>query len=173
MEFFVHGLFTSEASAARAVQSLIEASFGPDLISALMHKEGEVVLEEAVPVFKTEAARGAALGSAFGMVGGALLAIGGLLAGGPLMVGLAGAASGALAGTLGGLGRWKSEIDFPEHMHPGMILVGVSTEASSVERARTALVSARAERIHVSRKNEACMEVDTEDAFESGALTGS
>jgi len=172
MDNFVHGLFKDEESAARAVQTLVDANFNPDLIGALMHLEGDVEVQDAVPIFKVASARGATLGSALGMIGGALLAVGGLLGGGPLLAAAAGGATGALAGMLGGLGRWKDEIDFPQDVHAGMILVGVSTEEACIERARVALAIAHPERIHVSRKNEACTEVETGVLSETGVLAG-
>jgi hypothetical protein len=50
MDYFVHGLFKDEESAAWAVQTLVDAHFNPDLISALMHMEGHVEVQDAVPV---------------------------------------------------------------------------------------------------------------------------
>lgn len=168
MDFFVHGLFTTEAGAASAVQSLIEAHFDPALISALMRVGSDVA--EATPTFKTGVGRGVLLGTALGALGGALIASGGLLTAGPLAGSVAGGAAGYLAGIVGGLGHWKDEIEFPAQVAAGMILVGVDSDESNIERARAALAVARPERIHVSPKKEACDEVKTGVLSESGVL---
>jgi len=169
MEIFVHGLFEEEASAAVAVRSLVDAHFEPDQISALMRVATDV--EEASPSFKMAVGSGAVLGSALGVVGGALLALGGLLVAGPLFAGVAGGLGGALAGGLSGLGRWTDEIDFPKQVQRGMILIGVSTQPGRADQARAALLGAHPERIHVSKKGEACEEVESGVLSKSGIVS--
>ena len=168
MELFVHGLYRDEEAAAAAVQALVDAHFNPDAISALMHGPGTA--DEARPQFKTSFARGAVLGAALGAVGGALIAASGLLAAGPVLGVVAGTEVGAAAGALGGMGLWRDEVHFPKCFGQGMYLVGVMTEARSVERARGALEIAEPERVHVSRKNEACVEVQSYHLAEGGVL---
>lgn len=169
MDNFVHGLFKSERNAAAAVQSLIDAHFDPEAISALMRVEHEV--QEAMPTYKTGVGVGSALGAAVGAAGGIIGAIGGFLAAGPLLGAVAGSAAGYLVGALAGLGRWRDEIEVPAHTQEGMILVGVSTEEDNVALARDALAAAGPERIHLSRKNEACTELETGKLSATGLLT--
>lgn len=128
---FVYGVFWDEASAADAVERLVNADFAGDDISVLMHEGPEV---EELPVEeKTGAARGALIGAALGAIGGALLAPGaGLMAAGPLLAALRGAIAGGAAGVgfgaVGGLGYWHDEVDFMHHhMRRGVVIVGVET----------------------------------------------
>lgn len=171
MEIFVHGLFREEANAALAVRSLVDAHFEPDQISALMRVGTDPGADELKPIFKMATGPGAALGTALGAVGGALLALGGLLVAGPVFAGVAGGVSGALAGALGGLGRWTEEIDFPKHVEGGMILVGVATQPGRLEQARAALAGAHAARVHVSKKGEACEEVESGVLSKTGVVS--
>lgn len=168
MDCFVHGLFKSERNASHAVQSLVDAHFAPETISGLMRVHHDVM--EAQPQFKTGVGVGSALGTTLGAIGGAVGAVGGFLAAGPLLAAVAGGAAGYLVGALAGLGRWKDEIKFSDCTGAGMILVGVSTDAGSVERARAALASAGAERVHLSQKNEACQELETGTLSDTGIL---
>lgn len=167
MDHFVHGLFRDEESAARAVKALTEAHFDPEQISGLMRVGTH--LRDSPAVYEPALGRGALLGSVLGAAGAVALATSGFLVAGPLVALGGGGAVGALSGALAGLGRWTAEIDFPAHP-PGMILVGVDTDESQFERARAALASARPERIHVSRKGEACEEVETGVLSDSGVL---
>ena len=123
---FVYGVFWDEASAADAVERLVNADFAGDDISVLMHEGPEV---EELPVEeKTGAARGALIGAALGAIGGALLAPGaGLMAAGPLLAALRGAIAGGAAGVgfgaVGGLGYWHDEVDFMHHhMRRGVVI---------------------------------------------------
>lgn len=155
MNAFVHAVYTDKASAARAVSELVDQGFPSGDIGALMHnRQGEF---EALPMkHKTSVPAGAMLGAAVGGLGGALI-LGGpaLLAAGlflPLLEGaLAGGAFGTLAGTLGGLGLWREEIDFPNQaFDAGAVLIGVATHEGRAESAKIALQRAGAEQIHVS-----------------------
>jgi len=160
METFVHGLFRDEAGAALAVRKLVDSHFEPNQISALMRVGTDPLASELKPAFKLATGPGAALGASLGAIGGALLALGGFLVAGPLFAGALGGAGGALAGVLGGLGRWTDEIDFPDQVDARMILVGVSTQPGRVKAALAALARANPERVHVSKKAEACEEVE-------------
>jgi hypothetical protein len=170
MKVFVHGLFGDEANAARAIDFLIEAHFETEDISALM-RAGDHMVENA-PGSGPQLVRGAALGATLGAIGGALVTISGFLAAGPLLGIVGGAAIGGLEGVLGSLGYSSNEVDFHEHVPGGMILIGVSTDEGSIERARAALAQAGPNRIHVSRKSEACEEVETGVLSKTGILPG-
>lgn len=169
MDVFVHGLFTDESSAAAAVTSLESAGFPTERISALMRVGSEV--DEEHPKFKVAVGRGAALGAAVGAIGGALVATSGFLVAAPLVLAAAGGISGAAFGVVGGLSHWTDDVDLHEHVANGMILVGAFTDESSIERARAAIAGAHPARIHVSRRDEACREVETGILSEAGLLS--
>ncbi|HKP57140.1 MAG TPA: hypothetical protein VJV78_10480 [Polyangiales bacterium] len=155
---FVHAVFNTEASAARAVQELVNAEFSGNDISALMcNRDGVQELEVG---HKTAMIPGAALGAVFGAIGGALAVSGGLVLAGPVFLALegmmAGGALGTLAGTLGGLGFWREEIAFPTAaFENGAVLLGVCVGDSRIEDASKALKRAGAQEIRISSQQEA------------------
>lgn len=158
IELFVHAVFLQEAGAADAVKALLDAHFPPDKIGALMCDASSVT--ELDIVHKTGIARGAGLGAAIGVVGGALVTVSGLLLLGPAFLALegalAGGALGTLAGTLGGLAYWNDEIEFPiDAFEKGAVLVGVSTESSRANVARDALLFSGADQVHFATKRQA------------------
>lgn len=155
---FVHAVFNSEVGAAKAVQELVNAKFSEHDISALMCNRSGV--QELEIGHKTGMAVGAVLGGVFGAVGGALAVTGGLVLAGPVFLALegmlAGGAMGTLAGTLGGLGFWKEEIDFPrDAFENGAVLIGVNCEDARVEDASDALKRVGATDIRQSSQREA------------------
>jgi hypothetical protein len=170
--YFIHALFRSEPSAARAVRALVDAHFASEEISALMRVDDRV---EELHVEHSTVNKGALIGAALGAVGGALAATGmGLLAAGPLLAAAEGAlifgSAGTAAGALSGLNRWKDEITFPPGHEGEMILVGVSTSDARLAAARDALAATHPECIHVASKAEACREVAT--GMSSAGATG-
>jgi len=109
---------------------------------------------------KTGMGVGAVLGGVFGAIGGALAVTGGLVLAGPVFLALeglvAGGAMGTVAGTLGGLGFWKEEIDFPKQaFESGAVLIGVNCGDERVDEASAALRRAGATEILQSSKPEA------------------
>jgi hypothetical protein len=155
---FVHAVFNSEAGAAKAVQELVNAKFSGQDISALMTNRSGV--QELDIGHKTGMGVGAVLGGVLGAVGGALAVSGGLVLAGPVFLALegmlAGGVMGTLAGTLGGLGFWKEEIEFPRSaFENGAVLIGVNTEEARVDDAAAALKRAGATEIRQSSKREA------------------
>jgi hypothetical protein len=155
---FVHAVFTTETAAAKAVQELVNARFSGHDISALMTNRSGV--EELEIGHKTGMGVGAALGGVFGVIGGALAVTGGLVLAGPVFLALegmlAGGAMGTLAGTLGGLGFWKEEIDFPKAaFENGAVLIGVNSADERTEDAADALRRAGATDIRQTSKPEA------------------
>jgi hypothetical protein len=155
---FVHAVFNSEATAAKAVQELVNARFSGHDISALMTNRSGV--QELEIGHKTGMGVGAVLGGVLGAVGGALAVTGGLVLAGPVFLALegmlAGGAMGTLAGTLGGLGFWKEEIDFPRAaFENGAVLIGVNADDARVTDAEEALTRAGATDIRHSSKGEA------------------
>ncbi len=159
-ELFVHAVYSDEASAAAAVTALMDARFPPDKIGALL-RAGDQVDEVGVE-HKTGVAAGAALGAVLGAVGGVIASAGGLLIVGPAFLAVqavAGGALGTLAGTLGGLGLWHDQIDFPaESFARGAVIVGVSTHTGQVDEARAVLRKAGADQVYVSSKAAARVE---------------
>jgi hypothetical protein len=152
---FVHAVFNSETGAAKAVQELVNAKFSAHDISALMCNRSGV--QELEIGHKTGMGVGAVLGGVFGAVGGALAVTGGLVLAGPVFLALegmlAGGAMGTLAGTLGGLGFWREEIDFPRSaFENGAVLIGVNSDDSRIEDASDALKRAGATSIRRSSK---------------------
>jgi hypothetical protein len=155
---FVHAVFNTETSAARAVQELVNAEFSGHDIGALMcNRQGVQELEVG---HKTAMVPGAALGAVFGAIGGALAVTGGLVLAGPVFLALegmmAGGALGTVAGTLGGLGFWREEIAFPTAaFENGAVLIGVNVDDARIEDASNALKRAGATEIRVSSIQEA------------------
>jgi hypothetical protein len=161
MSKFVHAFYRDEPSATAAVRQLLEAGFTIADIGALI---GQGPNAEVLPTkHKTGLGPGALLGGVLGAVGGGVLALTGglaLLAVGPLFAALegalAGGAAGTLAGTLGGLGFWKDDIDFPPHAFDGgAVLLGVTTNEARVDLAREVLRRAGAETSYVSASRKA------------------
>jgi uncharacterized membrane protein len=155
---FVHSVFHDEVTAAKAVQELVNAKFSGHDISALMINPNSV--RELEVGHKTGMGVGAVLGGVFGAVGGALAVSGGLVLAGPVFLALegmlAGGAMGTLAGTLGGLGFWKEDIDFPKSaFENGAALVGVNVHDERVEAASEALRRAGSTEIRTTSKPEA------------------
>lgn len=155
---FVHAVFNSETAAAKAVQELVNAKFSANDISALMTNRSGV--QELEIGHKTGIGVGAVLGGVFGAIGGALAVTGGLVLAGPVFLALegmvAGGAMGTVAGTLGGLGFWKEEIDFPKQaFENGAVLIGVNVGDERIEDASEALKRAGAGEIRQSTKPEA------------------
>jgi len=156
---FVHAVFKDEPHAAKAVQELVNAKFSSTDISALMCHRGGAV-EELEVGHKTAMKSGAAVGAVLGGVGGALAVTGGLVLAGPLFLALeglvAGGALGTVAGTLGGLGFWKEEIEFPKNaFEDGAVLIGASVNEGRAEEASAALKRAGATEILQSTQEEA------------------
>lgn len=157
-EVFVSAVYLQEGDAANAVRALLSAHFPSDKVGALMCQR-ETFRELGV-THKTGVGVGAGLGVVLGAVGGAVIAVSGLLLAGPAFLAiegaLAGGAFGSLAGTLGGLGFWKDEVDFPtDAFEKGAVLVGISTDGKRVELARATLLEAGAVQVQVSTKRQA------------------
>jgi len=155
---FVHAVFNTERAAAKAVQELVNAEFSVHDISALMCNRSGV--QELDIGHKTGVGVGAVLGGVFGAIGGALAVTGGLVLAGPMFLALegmlAGGAMGTLAGTLGGLGFWREEIDFPKAaFENGAVLIGVNSDTGRIEEASGALSRAGATDVRVTSKSEA------------------
>lgn len=155
---FVHAVFTAETAAAKAVQELVNAKFSANDISALMTNRSGV--QELEIGHKTGMGVGAVLGGVFGAIGGALAVSGGLVLAGPVFLALegmlAGGAMGTVAGTLGGLGFWKEEIDFPKSaFENGAVLIGVDTNEERFAEAEEALKRAGATEVRHTSKPEA------------------
>ncbi len=161
---FVHAVFNSERAAAKAVQELVNAEFSVHDISALMCKRDGV--QELDIGHKTGMGVGAVLGGVFGAIGGALAVSGGLVLAGPVFLALegmvAGGAMGTLAGTLGGLGFWRDEIDFPrDAFENGAVLIGVNSDDGRIDQAGEALKRAGATEIRQTTKGEAQRSAET------------
>jgi hypothetical protein len=158
-QWFAHAFFKDAEHANAAVRALLDAHFHSEHIGVLMVRGPEV--EELPMRHKTFVPQGAAVGALFGAAAGALTLSGiGVLAVGPLFAALQGAAAGSamgtLAGTLGGLGFWRDEVDFPsDAFQTGAVLVGVVTNLGRTNDARRVLASVGAERTYLSTKAEA------------------
>ncbi len=158
---YTTGLFPNEESAGEAVRALVEEGFAPADISVvtadqagahaveLEHKTGAIVGGKA----------GGALGAALGAAGATLVAVGavaapgiGLLASGPLVAALQGAATGAagggLIGALAGLAFWEEDVTIPDRLKEGVILVGVPASEQRSEAAERHLRQCGAERVY-------------------------
>ena len=153
---FAYALFRDEKRAARAVRGLIDASFPTGDISAFLRSDAKT--KELEPAHHTGIQRGAMLGAVLGLSGGALVATGGLLVAGPVLLGLqgaalAGGAFGSLVGALAGLAHWNDEIEFPsDAFSRGVVLIGVDTPENRAGLALQILVAAGGRRARVSTK---------------------
>jgi hypothetical protein len=153
---FVYGIFESEERAADALRLLVDAGFPVAEISGLMHA-GEQIEELSVDG-KTAVARGVLAPAA------------GILAVGPLVAALQGAAIGGAAGVgfggLAGLGFWREEIDFIDrHVKQGDVLIGVETIAEREDQAEKALREARPRAVRTGKtKRQALRKVARDDA---------
>lgn len=135
---FAYAFFSDEASAAKAVQSLIDTGYATDHVGALML--GKSGVEDLPLNHKTAVGPGAAIGAVLGAaIGAVALPAVGLVAFGALSA-AAGGLTGTIAGSLGGLGLWKDEVDFPKAaFQRGDVLVGTLTAPERAEEARTVL----------------------------------
>jgi len=158
-QWFAHAFFKDAEHANAAVRALLDGHFHSENIGVLMVRGPEV--EELPMRHKTFVPQGAAFGALVGAAAGALTLSGiGVLAVGPLFAALQGAAAGSavgtLAGTLGGLGFWRDEVNFPaDAFQTGAVLVGVVTNLGRTNEARRVLASVGAEQTYLSTKAEA------------------
>ncbi|MEY4583178.1 MAG: hypothetical protein RL701_7881 [Pseudomonadota bacterium] len=157
--WFAHAIYRDTEHASKAVRQLIEAHFTSDAIGVLMVRGNEV--EELPMKHKTFVPHGVALGALFGAAAGAVTMSGiGLLAAGPLLLALQGAAAGtaigSVGGALGGLGFWRDEVDFPsDAFEQGAVLVGVVTNPERLDDAQRVLKLSGADETYVATKAEA------------------
>jgi hypothetical protein len=158
-QWFAYAFFKDAEHASTAVRQLIDAHFPSDEIGVLMAR-GDTV-EELPMVHKTFVPHGVALGALLGAAAGAVTMSGiGMLASGPLLMALQGAAAGtamgSLGGALGGLGFWRDEVDFPsDAFTQGAVLVGIVTNQERIDHARRILTESGAEETYVATKAEA------------------
>jgi hypothetical protein len=158
-QWFAHAFFKDAEHAGNATDDLLEAHFPTESIGVLMVRGDEV--EELPMRHKTFVPHGVALGALVGAAAGAVTMSGiGILAAGPLLVALQGAAAGtaigSLGGALGGLGFWRDEVNFPtDAFESGAVLVGVVTNIERVDDARRVLELAGATETYVATKAEA------------------
>ena len=162
-QWFAHAFYRDAERAHDAVRQLLDAHFPSDAIGVLMMSGEEV--QELPMKHKTFVPHGVALGALLGAAAGAVTMSGiGLLATGPILLALQGAAAGtaigSVGGALGGLGFWRDEVDFPsDAFENGAVLVGVVANSERLDEARRVLSSAGAESTHVSTKQEATQQV--------------
>lgn len=158
-QWFAHAFYRDAERADAAVKALIDAHFSSDAIGVLMVRGQDV--QELPMRHKTFVPHGVALGALLGAAAGAVTMSGiGLLAAGPLLLALQGAAAGtavgSLGGALGGLGFWRDEVDFPaDAFQNGAVLVGVVANVERLDEAQRVLKEAGAENTYVSTKAEA------------------
>jgi hypothetical protein len=140
---FAYAFFGNEASAAHAVQQLIEADFATERIGAAMLDDSGV---HDVPMqHKTAIPKGMAIGLLLGATAGAfvlpglnLITVGGAFA--VLEAATVGGAAGSLAGAMGGMGLWKDEFNFSAAaFERGAVMVGVLTSEERSHAATAAL----------------------------------
>jgi hypothetical protein len=146
MKKLVTAIYYDAATASRVVDNLLASGVDRDRISILTTEGGGARHFAIKP--GTKAAEGAAAGGAIGgalglLVGGLVTAASagvGVLATGPIMVGLAGlgagAAAGGLAGALAGLGIPEAEAKFYEReiREKDAVLLGVEVDDENRHR---------------------------------------
>ena len=145
---FVYGVFGEEQAASDAVQHLVDADFPSDDIRAMMQK-GEQ--SEELPVEgRPSVARGIAVGSTLGIIGGVVVALStDLVASATWIAAIKGAVVGGGIGTalgaLTGLTFWREDVDFlHRRLKQGHVIVGVETIAGRQASAEEALHAAGA-----------------------------
>ena len=162
----VYAIAISEGKANRIVDSLTNSGFSANDISVLFpdkstthefsHEKNTKAPESTV----TGAATGGVLGGALGLLAGigalAIPGVGPLIAAGPLLAALSGAAAGAtvggIAGGLIGLGIPEFEAKrYENRLTEGNILISVLTETGDqVDRAKEVMKNAEAEDVCVT-----------------------
>lgn len=144
----VTALFCHGEAARAGLDALVQASFPSDAISVLMKEHNEVTPIEVeqktgMPVAMTA---GGAIGAVLGLT--AITAFPGLLAAGPALAALTGAAGGSFAGAFQGLGWWKIDADIPARaIEEGAVLVGVAVPDERCEEAIAVLQRASADHV--------------------------
>jgi hypothetical protein len=162
---YVHASYRDQRTAVEAAEALLEAKFPARDISALLCDAGsEQAGVELKIKHKTRVPMGALFGGVIGLVLGAVIA---WLADVPpdpqlfaVRGAVIGAAIGTLAGALGGLGRWRDTIVFPDGaFNNGCVIVGVNTHDERVSDATRVLSAAGGGDIEVSSKRAALKDV--------------
>ena len=166
----VYAIINSEAQAARIVDNLVNSGFSPNDISVLFpdkgsthefsHEKNTKAPEGAVAGASTGGLLGGGLGLLAGIGALAIPGVGPLIAAGPLLAALSGAAVGAsvggIAGGLIGLGIPELEAKrFENRITEGNILISVhAVDGDEVDRAKEILKNAEAEDISVTSLDE-------------------
>lgn len=162
---YVHATYRDQRTAVQAAEALLEAKFPARDISALLcESDSEQAGVELKIRHKTRVPIGALIGGIAGLVLGAV--VGWLAQVHPdpqffaVRSAVIGVAIGTLAGALGGLGRWRDTIVFPEGAFKnGCVVVGVNTHEARVSDATRVLRAAGAGDVDVSTKRAALNDV--------------
>ena len=166
----VYAIVNSQAQAARIVDNLVNSGFSTNDISVLFpdkdsthefsHEKNTKAPEGAVAGASTGGLLGGGLGLLAGIGALAIPGVGPLIAAGPLLAALSGAAVGAsvggIAGGLIGLGIPELEAKrFENRISEGNILISVhAVDGNEVDRAKEILKNAEAEDISVTSLGE-------------------
>lgn len=166
----VYAIVNSQAQAARIVDNLVNSGFSTNDISVLFpdkdsthefsHEKNTKAPEGAVAGASTGGLLGGGLGLLAGIGALAIPGVGPLIAAGPLLAALSGAAVGAsvggIAGGLIGLGIPELEAKrFENRISDGNILISVhAVDGNEVDRAKEILKNAEAEDISVTSLDE-------------------
>jgi hypothetical protein len=161
MAGLITGSYADAKKAQQAIAALIEADFDADEISVVV--ADRLGVHEVPVAHDTGVAEGAtiggALGAALGALGATLVATGVLaapgltvLAAGPILAALQGAAAGlgagGLVGALAGLGFWKDSADLhAEDVRGGAVLIGVHAEGARLDAVRALFLRTGATRV--------------------------
>jgi len=167
----IYAIATSEGQALQIVDSLNDAGFSNDDISALFsdkettHQFAHEAHTKAPEGAVTGAATGGVLGGALGLLAGigalAIPGVGPLIAAGPLLAALSGAAAGATVGGIAGglIGMGIPELEakrYENRVAEGNILMSVHAETSDeVKIAKDIFERAGAQDISVTSIGEA------------------
>ena len=171
MTILVYAIFDTHKGAAKAVDALVESDFAVDDVCVLFREGPEGAPIEELPVdVKTGIGPGMAIGATLGVLGGALVALGGgLFVAGPMVTPLqglfGGGGAGVFLGFVAGLGPLHEAIQFPHQHHralaKGAVLVGVMTsKRERIDAAKKTLRNVGASEVHVRTRRQAGHELE-------------
>jgi len=167
-------IFDSLPQAREALDALEQADVPPEQVSLVAAAEQNEIDGKSLNLgddSMRDAAIGAGVGSAAGVLGGVAIytvaGVGSLLIAGPLGMGLAGFTVGAIVGAMQGWGVHDQRLkDYQELVEKGSVLVVVHGDTLQLVEAQRVLEGTQATEVeHHARSTDATEEVDDRDSL--------